>query len=78
MTEQQARELVKQCLSGDIISCNEDEPGKSWQITLKPGKYLVTESLTPDGDVRIWSVDLVRKEVTVIVSVPANIVYEVR
>lgn len=76
MTEQQARELVKQRLGGDIISCDEDEPGKSWQITLKPGKYLVTETLTPDGDIRIWSVDFERKEVTVIVSVPANIVYE--
>lgn len=76
MTEQQAREFVKQRLGGDIISCDEDEPGKSWQITLKPGKYLVTETLTPDGDIRIWSVDFERKEVTVIVSVPSNIVYE--
>lgn len=78
MTEQQARELVKQRLGGDIISCDEDEPRKSWQITIKPGKYLVTETLTPDGDIRIWSVDFERKEVTVIVSVPSNIVYEVR
>ncbi len=76
MTEQKAIELVKERLGGDIISCDEDEPGKSWQITMKPGKYLVTETLTPDGDIRIWSVDFERKEVTVIVSVPANIVYE--
>lgn len=76
MTEQRALELVKNFLGGDIISCDEDEPGKSWQITLKPGKYLVTETLAPDGDIRIWSVDFERKEVTVIVSVPGNIVYE--
>ena len=76
MTEQRALELVKNRLGGDIISCDEDEPGKSWQITLKPGKYLVTETLTPDGDIWIWSVDFERKEVTVIVSVPSNIVYE--
>lgn len=76
MDKKQAIELVKQRLGGDIISCGEVEPGRSFQITVKPGKYLVTEALTPEGDIRIWSVDFERKEVTVIVSVPANIVYE--
>ncbi|MBQ4183401.1 MAG: hypothetical protein II652_00430 [Bacteroidales bacterium] len=74
MTEQKARELVKNRLGGDIINCDEDQEGKSYQITVKPGKYLITESLSPDGDIRIWQVDFERKEVTVIVSDPGFVI----
>ncbi len=55
MDKKQTIEFVKQ--RRDIISCSEDEPGRSIQITVKPGKYIVTETLTPDGDIRIWEVD---------------------
>lgn len=76
MTKDKALELVKNRLGGVIIRCDEDDPGKSFQITVKPSKYLVTDTLTPEGDIRIWEVDFERKELTVIVSTPSNLVYE--
>lgn len=43
---------------------------------MKPGKYLMIETLTPKGDIRIWEIDFERKEVTVILSVPADIIFK--
>ena len=66
MDRQASLSLVQKHFGGIVLSA-EEEAGR-WVITLKPGKYLVSEAATPEGNIRIRSVNFEEKEITVVVS----------
>ena len=52
---------------GGIVLSAEEEAG-CWVVVLKPGKFIVNEVATPEGNIRIKSVNFEEKEITIAVS----------
>ena len=66
MDRQTSLSLVQKHFGGIVLSA-EEEAGR-WVVVLKPGKFLVNEAATPEGNIRIRSVNFEQKEITVVVS----------
>ena len=67
MDQQTSLFLVQKHFGGIVLSIEEGEAG-CWIVVLKPGKFLVSEVATPEGNIRIKSVNFEEKEITVVVS----------
>lgn len=66
MDRQTSLSLVQKHFGGIVLSVEED--ADCWVVVLKPGKFIVNEVATPEGCIRIRSVNFEEKEITVIVS----------
>ena len=66
MTRPQSLSLVQKHFGGIVLSA-EEEAG-CWIVVLKPGKFIVNEAATPEGNIRIRSVNFEEKEITIAVS----------